>query len=250
MRFVIFSCGYNAENFVEGHMASIQQQLYKNYVHVIVDDCSSDGTWDRVRALSDNRTVSYRTEKNQKWIANALQFLNSHIESDEDVIALVDLDDSLAHNTVLNKVEKAYRDKDCRMTYSWFRYIKSNQTSEWIPQYDQNTIRKKAYRKVIWSYTHLRTFRAFLWKNIKESDLKDITGNYFKYAYDQAICLPMLEMCAEPEIKFIPDVMYLYNDNNPIQVEKIHRRDQERTARYIRSRPIYNYYERVENKSS
>ncbi|HRR48613.1 MAG TPA: glycosyltransferase family A protein [Bacteroidales bacterium] len=238
MRFIIVSCGYNAEKYVEANMKSIQSQLYKNYVHLIVDDASTDGTWEKIKNFADDKTVAYRNIENQKWIKNALQYLPPNINSEEDVIVLVDLDDSLAHNTVLNKVEKAYRKHNCWMTYSLFRYS-NGMTSNWIPRYTKEVYEKKLYRRHIWLFGHMRTFKAFLWNNLKDEDLRDENGNYCIYAYDQVILMPMLEMCPPNKIYFIDDVMYNYNDDNPLQVEKINKSLQSKTSRYIRSRPSY-----------
>jgi len=237
MRFLIFSAGYNAEKYVKGHMESIQNQLYKNYVHLIVDDCSQDKTLYEINKYKDDKTIVYRNVVNKKWIQNSLQYLAPHIQSD-DVIVLVDLDDSLAHNTVLNKVLKAYTKNDCWMTYSLFRYS-NGRTSNWIPRYTQEIYEKKLYRKAIWSFGHLRTFKGFLWEALNKEDLKDAEGNYFTCTYDQAILLPMLEMCPVGKVYFIDDVMYNYNDSNPLQVEKINRDVQVKTALYIRSKPPY-----------
>jgi glycosyltransferase involved in cell wall biosynthesis len=219
-------------------MKSIQSQLYKNYVHIIVDDASTDGTYNEIEKYKDSRTVVYRNKENQKWIRNALQYLPENIKSEEDVIVIVDLDDSLAHNTVLNKVEKAYRKHNCWMAYSLFRYSNGT-TSAWIPKYTREVFEKKLFRKYIWSFGHMRTFKAFLWFNLKDEDLKDREGNYLKYAYDQVILMPMLEMSSPDKIHFIDEVLYNYNDDNMLQVEKINKEIQRNTSRYIRSKPPY-----------
>lgn len=238
MKFVIFSCGYNAEKYVERHMKSIQSQLYKNYIHIIVDDCSQDKTLYEINKYKDDKTIVYRNTVNQKWIRNSLQYLTPHIQLD-DVIVLVDLDDSLAHNSVLNKLVKAYTKNDCWMTYSLFRYS-NGKTSDWIPRYTPEIYEKKLYRKAIWSFGHLRTFKGFLWDALDKEDLKDLNGNYFTCTYDQAILLPMLEMCPVGKVYFIDDVMYNYNDNHSLNVHNVMKEKQIQTAQYIRSKPVYD----------
>ena len=239
MRFIIVSCGHNAEKYVEAHTKSIQNQLYKNYVHLIVNDGSTDKTLDEIMKYSDNKTVVRSHSDNRKWIRNVLECLPPLIKSEEDVIVIVDLDDSLAHNTVLNKVEKAYRKHNCWMTYSLFRYS-NGMTSGWIPRWPRRVYEEKLYRKSIWAFGHLRTFKVFLWNNLNKDDLKDEDGNYFICTYDQAILLPMLEMCPPEKIYFIDDVLYNYNDANPLQVEKINKKKQSETSKYIRSKPSYD----------
>ena len=41
-RFVIVSALYNAEGWVDKSILSVKKQKYKNYIHVIVDDMSTD----------------------------------------------------------------------------------------------------------------------------------------------------------------------------------------------------------------
>jgi len=237
MKFVIFSAGYNAEKYVKEHMKSIQNQLYKNYIHIIVDDCSQDKTLYEINKYVDDKTIVYKNTVNQKWIPNALKYLPLYLQPD-DVVVLVDLDDSLAHNSVLNKIQKSYIKNNCWMTYSLFRYS-NGRTSNWIPRYTQEIYEKKLYRNTIWSFGHLRTFKGFLWNALNKEDLKDADGNYFKYCYDRAIFYPMLEMCPVGKVYFIDDVMYNYNDDNVLQVEKIHRKEQEEIRDYLNGKKKY-----------
>jgi glycosyltransferase involved in cell wall biosynthesis len=231
-KFVIFSSGYNASEYVEGHIKSIQNQFYKNYVHIIIDDASTDDTYDKAVKLKDDKTFIYRNNNNIKWISNALKYLDKHIENDEDIIVLVDLDDRLMNSNVLHIVNNAYIKSKCWMTYSRFLYSRHNTTSEWIPIYSKYHLDNKMFRKHVWSFTHLRTFKAFLWKHLNKEDLKGPDGQYVKYSYDRFLCLPMLEMSSPSHITHIPEILYIYNDINPLQVEKLHRKEQELLAYY------------------
>lgn len=238
-KFVIFSCGYNCEEYVELNILSIKSQSYKNYLHIIVDDASTDKTGKKLKKYKDKNLIIYRNNENQKWIKNSLLYFDKHIQQD-DIVLTVDLDDWLAHNNVLSTLNNYYNNDNVWMTYSDFKYLKSERLSTWIPNYTEHIIKNKLFRKNIWSFKHLRTFRAFLWDKLDKNDLKDSNGEYFKYCYDQTIFLPMLEMSSNNHIIHIPDIQYIYNDMNPQQVEKIHRQEQEAIARYIRSKKNYN----------
>lgn len=245
-RIIIFSCGCNCEKYAELNISSIKNQDYFNYVHVVVDDASTDKTYKRVKKLSHRHMRYCRNEDNQKWISNAIDYLDVFIESPDDIIVTVDLDDWLAHNNVLKNINKFYQENDTWITYSTFKYLKSGRMSSWIPKYTTEIMQNNSFRESIWSFTHLRTMKAFLWENINENDLKDINGNYFKYTYDQAVFLPALEMSRNGHIGYIPEFQYVYNDDNPEQVEKTHRQEQEDNAKYIRS--LKKYEPLVRNK--
>jgi len=240
-RIIIFSCGYNCEKYVEQCLSSVKNQDYFNYVHVIVDDASTDKTYKRLNHFdyTDRKIKLYHNVYNQKWILNAIECLMPNIQSPDDIIMTVDLDDYLAHNNVLKNINTFYKNYDAWMTYSTFKYLKSGRLSSWIPRYSPGQMSNNEFRESIWSFTHLRTMKAFLWNNIDKNDLKDSAGEYFKYCYDQAVFLPALEMSRNGHIGYIPEVQYMYNDINPLQVEKTHRQEQEDTARFIRSKNKY-----------
>lgn len=244
-RFVIMTCAYNADKWIGKCMNSVENQNYKNYVHIVVDDASTDRTWREmeIHEWTNPRSRIYRNDKNVKWIRNAIMYLEEHIMSDEDVIVILDGDDWLAHNEVLARVAMVYQMADTWMTYSLFEYP-DGQTSEWIPRYTTETLKNRDFRKVTWSFTHLRTFKAFLWNALDKNDLKGPDGNFTPYTYDQALLFPMLEMCPYGRVKFLNDVMYVYNTDNPLQVEKYDKVKQQALGRWFRSKPKYDILER------
>jgi len=237
-KFVIFSCGYNCSSYIKKHIDSIKSQKYDNYVHV------SDDTAKIISSNKHNKLVSYRNYKNSKWISNALQYLDFNIESEEDVIVIVDADDWLAHDYVLKKLNEVYTEEKAWMTYSLFKYLSGNDSS-WIPKYSSKNFCKRDFREYIWSFTHLRTFKSFLWQNLNKDDLKGPDGNWTKYTYDMALLFPMLEMCQKNKIKFINNIMYVYNNQNPLQVEKKFKPAQQAMGRWFRSKSKYDILERL-----
>ena len=240
IRFVIFSCGYNCKDYVEKHIVSIKSQSYQHFTHIMIDDASTDNTYNElIKHCQGYSCYVFRNDTNQKWIANAIQYLDVWAPISEDVVVIIDMDDWLIRPDALELVAKAYENDSTWMTYSRFMYTSNSRTSHWIPIYSSDVISKKLFRGYIWSWTHLRTFRKFLWDNIDKEDLKGQGGNYFENCYDQAIGLPMLEMSSRGHIKFVPEVLYAYNDVSPLQVEKINRKSQEDNARYIRSKKKY-----------
>ena len=108
-------------------------------------------------------------------------------------------------------------------------------------EYPQEVIKNNSYRKDKWRASHLRTFRFHVWDRIDKEDFKDKDGEYYKMAYDQAIMLPLIEMSSE-RCRYIPEVLHVYNKENPLNVDKIKAREQLETANEIRNK---NRYERV-----
>lgn len=242
-KFVIFSCGYNCSQYIKKHIDSIKSQKYDNYIHVIIDDCSTDDTNKIIEENKHDKLVTYKNYKNVKWVSNALRYLDAHIESEEDVIVIVDADDWLAHDYVLKKLNEVYTKEKSWMSYSLFKYP-NGKDSSWIPKYSYDTIIERNFRKVIWSFTHLRTFKSFLWQNLNKNDLKNPDGNYTQYTYDMALLFPMLEMCQKDKIQFIKNVMYVYNNENSLNVDKKFKGAQQAMGKWFRNKPKYDMLER------
>ena len=71
-----------------------------------------------------------------------------------------------------------------------------------------NTVRKNWY-----GFTHLKTFKYKLFKNIKKSDLMR-NGKYLKSATDVATMVPIFEM-AGGKFKCFNEPLYIYTKDHP-----------------------------------
>jgi hypothetical protein len=91
-----------------------------------------------------------------------------------------------------------------------------------------------------WRHSHLKTFRYFLFKGIKDEDLRDTqTGNYYTVAGDMALMFPMVEMAGPAHSRYLDKILYVYNQSTPYNDEKIYRSLVKRCDAEIRSRPRY-----------
>jgi len=85
-------CTYNGERFLRELLDSIQSQTYEKLEFVVVDDHSSDQTWDILTsyAESDQRFRLYRNEENLGYNRN---FEKALALCTSDLIAICDQDD-------------------------------------------------------------------------------------------------------------------------------------------------------------
>lgn len=92
---------YNVECFVKEAILSICNQTYKNLDIIVVDDCSTDSTYEILESISksDSRVRIFRNNINLK-IVETLNFALSHAKG--DYIARMDGDDISA----LDRIEK------------------------------------------------------------------------------------------------------------------------------------------------
>ena len=83
---------YNAEKYIGEAIESILNQTFKDFEFIIIDDCSTDKTWEIILDYSkkDDRIIALRNEKNLKISAT----LNKGIEIVKGkYIARMDADD-------------------------------------------------------------------------------------------------------------------------------------------------------------
>ena len=98
------------------------------------------------------------------------------------------------------------------------------------------------FRNYFWYASHLKTFRHDLWLSINPIDFLDNNGIYYTVASDLAIMFPMLEMAGYRQ-EFMKEVLYVYNDQNPISDHKIRRNSQILAAKEIRKKKKYTKLE-------
>jgi len=233
-KFLVVSAGYNCASYVGLNLSILQKQTYKNYTHIVINDASTDGTDSILKEFSDDKTIVIHNATNLGW----LQSTTRHLEVDDsDIVLIVDLDDWLLHDHVLEILNKIYAEEDCWMTYGSFIWM----TKKVIEgrEYPSSIIKTKRYREYDWLAVHPQTFRGFLWNNINKKDFKNENGIYLRACYDQAVMLPILEMCRTDKIRFIDEPLYVYNDHNPLNLMKIKKEYQIECENTIRSKSKY-----------
>ena len=110
-------------------------------------------------------------------------------------------------------------------------------------EYSLEVVESNSFRKDEWRASHLKTYKVFLWNLIKKKDFLNEDGEFYENCYDQAIMLPMLEMSGH-KIKFVPEIMCIYNVGNPNAVNKTRVNKQYNNMLQIRSKEPYSRIDR------
>ena len=147
---------------------------------------------------------------------------------------IVDGDDYLYNCNVFDILKEKYNQTNCLITYGSHLSSKGVQGKKYPRLIRQFNL----FRKYFWYASHLKTFRHDLWLAINPQDLINKNREYFSVASDLAIMFPMLEMAGKRQ-EFVNDILYVYNDNNPISDHKIRRREQILAAKEIREKKRY-----------
>ena len=240
--FAIVIPSYNNEKWVIKNLESVAIQKNPNWKLFYINDASSDKTAAFVEQFIRSRNLQHKcTLINNTERKGALANLYNVIMKlpPTTVVVTVDGDDFLNGPNVLDILTKAYADekKDIWMTYGDFKSSPPGWPSccDDIPR---KVVKKRTFRSYKWVATHLRTFYAKLFQKIKKDDLL-WKGKFFPMTWDMAFMFPMLEMSSKDHFKFIRDVTYIYNVQNPLNDYRVNAQLQRDLDVYIRKMPPY-----------
>ena len=244
-RFIVLVTVHNSKEWIKKCLDSALSQDYKNYRLLIIDDHSTDGTWDIV---SKYDACIIRNDKNMVHsLINTVTGLKAFFFDPEDIIVHLDGDDWFADNQVLSYLNEVYQE-DIWLTYGQFMplsglysnycqpissFSRQDLEGNWV------TVTASTYRKSgIWTTSHLKTFKKKCWDWIKEEDFKR-DGEWIQTCGDLAMMYPIIEMAGDKRIRYIDRVLYVYNDMNPANHMKTMADESLKTAEYLQSKPSY-----------
>ena len=216
---IILTGFYNAEQYIERCLGSIMGQSFTDFTCYITHDLSTDNSVELVKNMieGDDRFILMPDADKKLYQAGNFDRVirnNPNIKDDE-VLIEVDGDDWLPHDKVFEKINEVYRDKNVWITNGSFRY------SDGSIGFSSKQKIGPSLRQDQMTCSHIRTWRAFLWRAINEKDLRDEENNYWQWSGDLCFMFPMLEMATDEHYEFIDDILYVYNAENPINEHKV-----------------------------
>jgi glycosyltransferase involved in cell wall biosynthesis len=213
----IVSCFWNIRPYVERFITSIKIQTYNEFEVFLIDDLSTDNTVNTIQELikDDNRfKLIQNSEKKYKLRNMDELIMDDDLIDDNDIIVELDGDDWFYHENVLKIVNEKYKNnKNLWLTNGSFIY--SDGTMGFSSKVNYRTVRKDNF-----TFSHLRTWKAHLWRNIEEESFLDENGEYFKSAPDVAYSFPMVEMSGDIHYEYISDILVVYNAENQYNEHK------------------------------
>ena len=233
IKFVV--CVWNAEKYIKNCIRTLKSQKDSEFEVYIIDDMSTDNSVEVCKSLisEDSRfKLIVNTEKKFK-LKNLDELILTF--DDEDIVIELDGDDFLLNSDVVGDIRKTYSDGKVWLTNGSFMY--SSGESGFSQKCNPDTVRKDPFR-----FSHLRTWKTFLWKSIPKDCLRDDDGEYFKSAADVAYTFSLLELAGEENYRFLSNLYYVYNAESPYNDHKPGsatgggHQEQERCANIIRNK--------------
>lgn len=242
--FKIIVAFWNAADYLQGCVDSIARQQYCNYEVIFVDDVSTDGGLENVdlSGLTASRIVHapYRRGPLHNQVAAVLECCDEN-----DIVVVLDGDDTLAAPDVLRFINNVYTATDCWASIGQFKV-----NEEWRWGYARPILPNEDISEVFRNQTlrfpvHLRTHRAGLFHRLCEQDpslsaFKNQAGEFFFYASDVAYCRAALSLSGAKRIRYIPKILMDYNVANPRSVHHNHREQQSQSCIEIAQLPPLN----------
>lgn len=217
-RFKIVVPSFNSVDFIRKTLESIEMQDDKGYDVCIIDDGSTIKLQREIitEFCKRNGWKSLFNDKNYGALYSLVHGIKQLDCQDDDVIVVIDGDDWLAHKSVLKHLRKVYTENDVSLTWGQCELYPGGKTpTNYAQPIPEMVIQQKLYRDIPFVFWHIGTFKYYLWRHIDDADLRDIDGEYFRIMKDKATLYPMLEM-AGGKIRFIPETLYIYNVENPL----------------------------------
>lgn len=218
---------YNAQKWITRCLGSIAEQTHPKVNVLCMDDASKDsgGTYAEMYCNHHDGWRYHRNETNLKCPRNLVEAMKLLGKIDQrDVIFLLDGDDYLPHPGVLTRMGELFGEADIWMTYGQYM----SDPPDWhcapaVPP-PSDTLTSREWRSAPMFFNHPIVFRKFLWDSIPEDAFKDGYGNWFTAGYDRTIIYPLIERSTliteekivVPHWRFINEVAYVYNAENPI----------------------------------
>jgi glycosyltransferase involved in cell wall biosynthesis len=215
---IILTTTFNCQDYIEKCLFSLMIQTHSNFRCFITDDLSTDNTVNKIKNFikNDDRFTLIVNEEKKFQPGNYDQVLrNNNSIDDMEVIVELDGDDWLPDSSTLERIQKVYHDPNIWIANGSFIYSNGN------VGFSSQQIIDSDLRNSRFTASHIRTWRAFLWRKISQEDLKDENGIYWRVTGDLSFMYPMLEMAGNEHYKYMKEINYVYNEQNPINDHKV-----------------------------
>lgn len=237
-RFIVITPCYNVEPYVQQNVCMNKFQTYKNVLYVYIDDNSKDTTYSTLKNLTegDSRFLILQNTKGgsqAKTYMFGVEYLeeNDLIEED-DVIVEVDGDDWLSSVFAFEYLNAIYQKESVWMTYGQYqKYPTGEVGGHYHQEINQAIDNANLHRIYAFPYSHLKTYKYWLFNKIDRKDLIDPqTGEYYSAAWDHVLCFPMVEMAGKEHTFMSEDILYILNRSEDLNNESKTRLDYQKSV--------------------
>ena len=203
--------GGPAERYISYCLKSLLSQDLEDWEACVVLDPVGDGTYEEAKLFESDKIKVVLNDEQMWQVSNTRKAIDILAPTDEDIIVTVDADDWLASSRVLSILDGYYsREPGLLITHGSWRSFPDEYAPTNNGAYSELDF-VNGLRRVPFRASHLRSFKYKLWRLIKHRDLVDTDGGHIKVSGDLSFMWPMLEMAGVSRVRYIPEVLYVYN---------------------------------------
>lgn len=177
-RFTVIVTAYNVERYIERTIKSVLDQDFKDYELIVADDCSTDGTIQKINNYIDKVKI-VKTSENT---GTAAEPRNIGLENAKgEYILFLDGDDTFYDNSVLRSIDKIIGEEKVDIVYLGFQDVGQGD-KERISTKENST--KKA--RLICDVNFSVSSRCWNLEFLKKNNMKFVKGIYYE---DEIFCI-------------------------------------------------------------
>ena len=218
-QFTLIILTKNNINTIERNFESIIKQKYPHYHTIYIDRASTDGTPEQIKQLIDQKGESEKVkliEAQKNYKAVHFYFQQIYALDNEQVVVHLSGFDFLAHDEVLDLVNKTYENPDVWMTYGQHLDDYYYQRGIYQPEPQKLTLKKR--QRAPWVSSSLKTFYAGHFKRVKRGNPKEI--DFLSFDTEVSLLSPLAEL-GKAHIQFIPNILYIRCSHQSPESRKI-----------------------------
>lgn len=198
IKFSIIIPAYNSEEFIEQCLESVTSQTYKNMEIIVIDDCSTDNTLEKVKKYKQVKVFSTETNSRQ-GVARNIGLNNCT----GDYVLFLDSDDALYNLDVLTKLANKINNTGFSDIIYFGLKIEGKRELELIPNEDNTS---KVYRLAENPFINVT---SICWKN---SLLQDNNIRFPEKIRYEDVYFAFLGIERAKTYEYISEICYLYNN--------------------------------------
>lgn len=216
-RFLIVVAFHNPGSYLHQCIESIDQQSYRHFRVILIDDASRDGALDDCK-LNDQFRIIQHTSRRGALVSAHEAILRYSKPS--DIVVHLDGDDAFEHELALENINQLYNRSGCWALYGQYR-VDTGHIGHARPFYRDELDHPPLTHRAMAFPIHVRSYRAGLYHQIKIQDkdysiFKDSAGKWLTAAVDIAQMRTIFQLAGHPNIRFNSEPLYRYNYQNPM----------------------------------
>jgi len=172
-RLTVAISAYNIENYIGRAINSVLNQDFDNYEVIIVDDCSTDNTYNEIKKIENERVKVYKTSHNTGTAGGSRNIAID--KANGEYIIFLDGDDTLYDNQTLKRIDKVIGESNPDIVFLGYEDV--GQGNKVRVSTEENSSKKA---RLICDVTFSVSSRCWKREFLKKNNMRFVEGMYYE----------------------------------------------------------------------